>query len=89
MKFIEVGNFTGDLCGGIIFTVIGLYISIRHKKIVNALLRSNEVFWKNFNVKQNSKASACITSIMIPLMGIMFFLVGLLLDYKVLVRLFF
>jgi len=88
MNFLEIGNLVTDLCGGAIFTVLGLYMTVRHKKIVGALLESNKVFWGNFVVSQNSKLSMFITNMMISFMGIIFFLSGLLLDYKVLVRLF-
>lgn len=78
MKLIlQSTNILADLMNGAIFVLVGGYILLRRKKIVNALLASSELFWKEFGVNQN-KYSRFMSNIMIPLCGAVFFGVGVL-----------
>lgn len=71
------------------FFSIGLYIITNRKNVISALLSSNKVFWKNMSFHHsflhNEKIGKFLTNIMIPFMGAMFLVVGVLLICKIII----
>ena len=88
MKLLESKNVIGDLIMGGIFSGIGAYACFYRKKVITALLASNQEFWSKFSLQVNDKASVLITTIMISLMGLVFLGAGLFMIAKGLISFF-
>jgi hypothetical protein len=85
MKFIETTNAPVDLLLGVIFFMLGGYMLFCRKKVVDALLDSNKVFWGQIGFGYNEKNAVNMTNFVIPIMGLLFFCVGVLLTYRAIV----
>ena len=88
MKLLESKNVIADLIMGGIFFGIGAYTCFYRRKVVTALLVSNQEFWSKFNLPPNNNTSVFITTIMISLMGFVFLGVGLFMVAKGLISVF-
>jgi hypothetical protein len=82
MKIFETSNIWSDLIIGIIFLFIGGYLLLFRKNVIDALLLSNKVFWTKIGLCYGEKVTNYMTNIMIPLIGILFVCVGILLTYR-------
>jgi len=82
MKIFETSNIWSDLIIGIIFLFIGGYLLLFRKNVIDALLLSNKVFWTKIGLCYGEKVTNYTTNIMIPLIGILFVCVGILLTYR-------
>jgi len=84
---MKTDNLIADIVFGIIFSSLGFSFIFKREKIINALISSNKVFWENIGFSPNEKKGMFITNIMIPIMGAIFFVVGLVLIYRVIIHL--
>jgi len=85
MKFIELTNAPVDLLLGVIFFVLGGYMVFCRKKVIDALLASNKVFWSKICFSYNEKIASKMTNFIMPIMGLLFFCVGVLLTYRAII----
>ncbi len=69
----------GDLIVGLALFFFGGYLLLYRKNVVKALLSSNEVFWNTLGLRISNEPGMSITNIMIPIIGFIFFIVGLML----------
>jgi len=83
---METDNIIADIVFGIIFSCLGYSFIFKREKIVNALISSNRVLWENLGFTPNEKKGIFITNIMIPLMGVVFLIVGVALLYKLIIH---
>ena len=77
-----------EIIFGIAFTTIGMFFLLRRKKVVEASVLSSKVFWEKVGLGflHNDRWAFFTTSLMIPFMGIIFSLVGLMLTYNAIYR---
>lgn len=87
MKLFEIDYVYIDLIVGVIFSLIGVGMTFYRDKTVSALLSSNKIFWENIGHKIDHNNSAKMTKIMIPIMGILFLLCGVVLFVKSIIHL--
>lgn len=80
---MKTDSLIADLIFGVIFSLLGYGFILKREKIVNALLASNKAFWGNIGFTPNEKKGVLLTNIMIPIMGIIFGVIGLMLLYRV------
>ncbi len=85
MQFLKTENLIADLLFGIVFSLIGGFFILRRKALISALLFSSKVFWEKMNFHPDEGRSALLANIMIPIIGVCFLLIGLLLLYRVVV----
>lgn len=88
MKLIETTNAPVDLFVGVVFFMLGGYMLFFRKKVIDALLASNKVFWGQIGLGYNEKIAINMTNLVIPIMGFLFFCVGILLTYRAIIFLF-
>jgi hypothetical protein len=79
---MKTDNLIADIVFGIIFSTLGFNFIFRRGKIVNALMASSKVFWENIGFRPNERQGMLITKIMIPVMGAIFSIVGIVLVYR-------
>lgn len=79
MKKIEATDMYGDLVVGLALSLLGGYLLLYKKNVVKALLSSNEVFWDTLGLRISNEPGMTITNIMIPIIGFIFFITGLML----------
>lgn len=84
---MKTDNIIADIVFGIVFSCLGYSFIFKRGKIVNALISSNRVFWGNLGVTPNEKKGMFMTNIMIPIMGIVFLIAGVVLLYKFVIHL--
>lgn len=82
MEFIKTATPVVDLIFGLIFSTIGLFIILNRKKIIDGLILSNKIFWEKLNLSQPKEVVVFLTNVMIPIMGMIFLIIGVLLIYK-------
>jgi len=75
-----------ELFHGIFFSLTGAFAIINKKKITNAVISSNIVFWKTLNMSKMNTGDNIVTIIMIPVIGFIFFILGVLQIYKSLIH---
>ena len=77
-----------ELIFGVGFTIIGVLFLLRRKKVVEALIISSKVFWEKMGLGflQNDKIAFIITNFMIPVIGLVFSIVGFLLTCNAVYR---
>jgi hypothetical protein len=85
MKFIELTNAPVDLLLGVIFFVLGGYMVFCREKVIDALLASNKAFWSKIGFGYNEKITSKMTNFIMPVMGLLFFSVGILLTYRAII----
>ena len=83
MSFLEHYNAITDSLFGIIFTIVGGGSIFYRKELAESLLDSNKAFWSKSSLLYNEKASSYMTNLMIPIIGIVFFCIGLSLLFRV------
>ncbi len=76
-----------DFIFGIVFSLIGLYSLVRRKKIIDALMASNKVFWDKLGFATKEKQGLFMANIMIPFMGAVFFFGGCIAIYRFIIYL--
>ncbi len=87
--FLKTDGSLGDLIPGVLLSGVGFYILFHRKRILDALLSSSKVFWDKMGILRNeSTLGTSISSFMIPLIGFIFSVVGLVLIIKVTASLF-
>lgn len=79
-------NLIANIICGIIFSSFGFILIFKREKIVKALILSNKVFWENIGFTPDEKKGMFITNIMIPIMGAIFLVVGLVLIYRIVIH---
>jgi len=83
---------TEDILGGLVvgaaLTYVGIIFLFRREKVVEALLASNKVFWDKMNYSPDQNRGRAITNIMIPMMGVVFTVGGIVSIVQVIVFLF-
>lgn len=79
---MKTDNLFADIVFGIVFSSLGYYFVFYRERIVTALISSNKVFWENLGYISNEKKGIFLTNILIPSMGLVFFVVGVMLFYK-------
>ncbi len=82
---LKTNRFIADLVFGIILSVLGVSFLFYRKKIISALMASNKVFWERIGFAPDEAKGMFITNIMIPIIGIIFLLVGGVLIYRVII----
>ncbi len=82
MEFIKTTSPVIDLIFGLIFSLIGMIIIVNRKKIIGALILSTKVFWGKLNFFQPKEFGIFLTNLMVPIIGVVFLVIGLLLIYK-------
>ena len=88
MKFIELTNAPADLLLGVIFFMLGGYMVFSREKVIDALLASNKVFWGKIGFGYNEKIASTMTNFIIPIMGLLFLCIGVLLTYRAIIFIF-
>jgi hypothetical protein len=80
---MKSNNVVADLVFGIVFILLGYIFVFQRKRLVNALIESNRVFWGKMGFTPNQARGTAISNIMIPFMGLTFLIVSCLLLYRV------
>jgi hypothetical protein len=79
---VKTDNVIADIIFAIIFSSLGFSLIFRREKIIDALISSNKVFWEKIGFTPDERRSIFLTNIMIPIMGAIFLVVGIVLIYK-------
>jgi hypothetical protein len=82
---MKTDNIIADLAFGIIFLFLGFNILFRRKKIIDALMASNKVFWEQIGFTTDQSKGTFMSNIMIPFIGITFLIVSGILIYRVVI----
>jgi len=85
MKFIELTNAPVDLLSGVTFFALGSYMVFCREKVIDALLASNKAFWSKIGLDYNEKIARKMTSFIMPVMGLLFLFIGVLLTYRAII----
>ncbi len=81
---MKSNNVVADIVFGIVFFFLGYFFVFQRKRLIDALLESNRVFWGKIGITPNQTRGASISNIMIPFMGLTFLIVGCLMLYRAL-----
>jgi hypothetical protein len=73
---MKTENIIADVIFGITFSALGFSMIFGRKKIVDALISSNNVFWNTIGFASNEKRAVLLTNIMIPILGAIFLTIG-------------
>ena len=66
-----------DIIFGMVFLSIGFVFVYKRVRIADALMSSSRVFWEKLGFTINYKRGIFVTNIMIPIMGAIFFVCGI------------
>ena len=83
---MQTDNIFADVIFGAIFLSLGLRLTLGRRKTIDALISSNQVFWNKMGFAPDEKRARAVTSIMIPIMGVIFLAVAALMIYRVVVH---
>lgn len=79
---MKTDNVIADIISGIVALFLGINFTWRREKIINALIASNKIFWEKMGFSPDQKKGVFLTSFIIPLMGVLFLLAGIVLFYR-------
>lgn len=82
---MRTDNVFADIIFGIIFSSLGFSFIFWRGKVIDALISSNKVFWEKIGFAPDEKKAMLLTNIMIPVIGAIFLVVGVILIYRVIV----
>lgn len=74
MKLVDV---VGGVIVGIILMCTGFMFVFQRKRVIDALLSSNRVFWEKMNCHPSADRNRIVANIMIPFMGLVFMAGGI------------
>ncbi len=83
---MKTDNIIADIVFVITFFVLGINLVFNRKKIIDALMASNKVFWEKIGISTDEKKGIFISNIMIPLIGVTFLIVSGILIYRVIIH---
>ena len=78
---METDNVFGIIIPRLIALTVGFIFIFQREKIVDALISSNKVFWEKVGVAHSGRIGVFITKVMIPFMGAIFVVMGIVLAY--------
>jgi hypothetical protein len=67
-----------QVISGLICLVIGVVLFFQRQKISEALIASNETFWSKIGILRPGRATGSIAHFMIPAIGVVFSVSGIL-----------
>jgi len=80
---MKTDNIFADIIFGIAFSTLGFGMIFGRKIFVDALISSGKVFWAKIGLAPDEKRAELLTNIMIPIMGAIFLVVGVVMIYRV------
>ena len=75
-----------EMIFSIVFLILGFLFTLCRKRIVEALVLSNKVFWNRLGFSTNDKVVVFLSNIFIPVIGIVYSVVGVFLIYRVIYK---